>query len=1654
MAVSVAVGASLPWVVGVGGAFAAPGGEGSISAATGSLGGAVDERTGEARFSPALGGVSGAAGSGLQLKAQFSQRLSSAGVNRFGLGQGMSLGLPFVDVERGTVVLPSGEQVMDSSKASGFKDYPLKDVEFRAAAGPSPVTHAYEMKSLKDGSRSLFDSAGDLVAVEDRFGHLTKLVWTIVNGQHRLSSVTGGWGSKLTVRYRGDAVTFVSPKRWGQTAAPETVVRLDQGRVKSVTDPAGARTDVEWAVKGAARVNVPSAVTLPTGARTEFDYREYEPRSGAVVAVSAFEVKDSHGGTLTDRVSVSLDPDGANGGRNFTGCPQYCADGTDGLENSGDGSFSYRVRFAQRSGQETERSYNALHLQKSEVVRVRLGSQTKEVSRTDLSYPGEGADGAPPKVKNAPANYQTPSRVEVTTTDPEDATRKKTSEVSSEFDAMGRQISQTRNGVRTTTEFGANSLPVRTETKDIATGAREVVENALTGDGKAVARTVTKAAQGAADDLGTVSSQEFEYHGGELAGEVAKTTVTGDSRAKGGDPGPAVTSTASTVEKDAAGVGRRTDKVTGADGVTTTTVSDLAGGVTLSEKTGDLAEEVNEYDVADRLVKTTADDGTVTRASYETRRGVVGGAPGGTSTTSRRESDGFASRTVTDELGRRTASETNYQPSADGGRGAMLPEGQWRPTGAAEYNTAGQQVKSVDAGGRETTVEHDAWGIPAKTTGPDGTVTFSNHDDVAGTATDRTVPGGQARTTVTSSRTVDDRGNPVGNETTHGDGTPGIAAETVYDAFGRPTRSQDDTSPFTAERAYTAAGLPQTDTLAPKEKGSGTHVVADYVLDAFGNKTQKTLSKGAESAEGWKTVSDTAGRTKEITAPGGAGTSSMTYGKANGLVESVALPDGSVAHQRVDASGRGVEAWVSPKDDPGARREHVRTSYDPVTGQKNAVWRSGDEAGSKITFAYHPDSTVKERVDPGGKRTSYTYNDEGKPATVTDHTGAVTSYTYDGKSGRMTQAVQSRAGKELARVSYAYDASGRPEKIDRGNGAVSTYTFNDAGLPTGEKHTAPGGRVIAEHAYSYTPQRQLATDVATLREKDGSEKRTATAHTYDTEKRLTRTHVTEGHTPGQGTLVSRSDYAYDLVSNLSEAKVTTRAADGTEKTATTGYEHDAASRTTHITEDGQRKAQTYDSAGRLTRAADGTTHTYDAGGQLTATRAPDGTTVTNTYNAAGERDTQTTRTPDGTENTLTYRPGTETGQDGTTASYLTGRSRESRTLTPADGQNPQTGYYLTNRRGDKTHTLDASGTETGRTAYTDYGRPITPTPRTGSVTENPYGYAGEYTTPSGHQSLGSRWYDTRTAAFTGPDAPVAGMLNPYTYATGDPVNYTDPTGQSPEQSGNWFTDSWFNKEVLGWEGMPYLDIALAAAGIALTAVSGGAAAPAATLFAGRAIKAALTIGTLATIPAAADQIAINTTGQGFMPENVRTGFDVAALAGGITGGLIGIKNAPGAATRIKQFAGNIHAKAFQAKNVELVPVATRVWPYNFTSKIEAVAEYQKLNKMSDNDLLRLTKHEVGSGDLPEFSEKWVMAQKRSDGSYNLISREAAAEANSADPLNRHYTVIRYRGAPKETPVSPASPGGGGNVPRAPGDAPGVAGIPHLSDAAEAMSAAS
>jgi RHS repeat-associated protein len=59
----------------------------------------------------------------------------------------------------------------------------------------------------------------------------------------------------------------------------------------------------------------------------------------------------------------------------------------------------------------------------------------------------------------------------------------------------------------------------------------------------------------------------------------------------------------------------------------------------------------------------------------------------------------------------------------------------------------------------------------------------------------------------------------------------------------------------------------------------------------------------------------------------------------------------------------------------------------------------------------------------------------------------------------------------------------------------------------------------------------------------------------------------------------------------------------------------------------------------------------------------------------------------------------------------------------------------------------------------------------------PFGFAGQYTDlESGLLAMGTRYYDPQTGQFLTSDPLRAVTRQPYAYANGDPVNFTDPSG--------------------------------------------------------------------------------------------------------------------------------------------------------------------------------------------------------------------------------------------------------------------------------------
>ncbi|RPK59280.1 hypothetical protein EES43_18820 [Streptomyces sp. ADI96-02] len=268
------------------------------------------------------------------------------------------------------------------------------------------------------------------------------------------------------------------------------------------------------------------------------------------------------------------------------------------------------------------------------------------------------------------------------------------------------------------------------------------------------------------------------------------------------------------------------------------------------------------------------------------------------------------------------------------------------------------------------------------------------------------------------------------------------------------------------------------------------------------------------------------------------------------------------------------------------------------------------------------------------------------------------------------------------------------------------------------------------------------------------------------------------------------------------------------------------------------------------------------------------------------------------------------------------------------------------------------------------------------------------------------------------------MINPYTYATGDPVNHTDPTGQSPEESDNWFT-----KNILNWKGMPYLD-----AGIATAVLIGAIAFTISTAGTGSLIPLGLAaLGFVSTIPSAADEIHQQfNDGESFMSEEQRFGFMVASVAGaaldlGVGIGMGAYKGYKGYKTwsRAKEKA-QYFADARENFNPPLTEYVER--PHNptiapppgntstapsstMTKSWETAVERYRVNSGKNNHFtpdgpeIQSVQHKMGES-VPGAPSDWVIAET-SRGDYIASSVQELRRSEAKILMGYKYTNSRH-----------------------------------------------
>jgi RHS repeat-associated protein len=1412
---SVALAVTAIQAAGAAPALAAAGSKGAPSgpvsnafAMGGGIGGSIDQRTGAFQTSVPLVSVTGPAGTGLTLTLGYDQSLAALGApgDRFGLGAGWTLGVPWVDTASGVHVYPAsgGSYAYDSSQPTGLADYPLRDLTFVKNPGSTqpppgvPVRQYLYSLTYLDGMTDRFDANGNLIEQADRFGNAIDLTWQQSGAWWQPTSVTDSYGQVTKFRYTAGKVTVTAPVNAEGIAATSTL-GITAGRLTGVTDALGQLTSFGYSLVTGLPGPLLSSVTSPTGEHTMVSYTPlaYEP---GVVAVNTVDVTDAHGHQVLPELCFDINPAG-DSQHNYTGYPSYNKNGPNGLFDSGD--FGYRYTTELSNGTSTvDATYNSLHLLTSQKVYIHPPGKAQVLSQAQTwAYPQVTS------VTSLPANYSKPTSLTMAYGDPQFGSTR-TVTTASAYNDEGLQTSASNAaGTKTTTTYGSYGLPL-TQTVTGRQGAVSVTTGTLSGDGKTVKTATTATGSTGAQGQLTVQARTVATYSYNSLGQETGELLAWAPGAKppGGSGGPDQIDQTQQISTDTS-AHTQTEVVTTAAGTpqaaSTTTVTDLVTGQVLSSTgPGNLTTSYT-YDALGRQQTMTVPGGQTTKTVYNSPTQTTVTAP-----------SGLVTQTTTDVTGRTVKVTDNVSG------GKLVADPAARTVQTDQYSTDGTQLTTTTPAGTATTT-FDPLGRPVQIVQPDGITQADTYNDVANTQKVSVAPAG-ARITAPVSVTTDGFNNvsqPVSSATSYADGTTQAPAAETYDGLGRVTSYT--AADVTATPHYAGAGgLLTGTTLTPGDTASfpGQPAQAATGNTMTGALTSKTLAeqaaagprkvKAAQPAAGTTYSYDAAGRVHTATTADGAVTK-YSYTPA-GQIATITQPSGTVTTYTYDAkTGRLAEVDVRAAD---GSTQQTGYTYDLATGQVRSVYDPAHPADA-MSYDYDADGHVTAIRYPDGTSTAATYNDSGKLATSTDITGAVTTYSYNagGTCGPaptdLCQAVQARDGTTLARVSYTYDPMDRVHTITRGNGVTTTIGYTDASQVSTETTSAADGSTLRTDGYTYDAHGNVATHTITSAlpgkgkgKGKGHGKQasppTTTAYRYDAYNRLLSSAVYSG-TSATGTPTSTTSYTLDAAGNVT----------GQDTTTSTGTSHTVNTITpggelTGRTGDGTSASQKFDADGNVTTDLAGDTYSYDPDGQQASVSTPAGVTTSYAYWPDHTRRAATT-TVGGVAHVITYHYATTGGITNDsyagggpatiTASYLTGVNREARTLTTVTGNGPGTvqdtgpgtGYYLDDAHGSAVATIDDHGQATASYAYGDYGQPDgagpapLPVPAAnpaGNAAVNPFTYDGAYTNPpTGTQYLPDRSYDPGQGRFLSPDA--ADQFNRYQAFDANPISNTDPTGQ-------------------------------------------------------------------------------------------------------------------------------------------------------------------------------------------------------------------------------------------------------------------------------------
>lgn len=435
-----------------------------------------------------------------------------------------------------------------------------------------------------------------------------------------------------------------------------------------------------------------------------------------------------------------------------------------------------------------------------------------------------------------------------------------------------------------------------------------------------------------------------------------------------------------------------------------------------------------------------------------------------------------------------------------------------------EYDENGNNTKSTDPLGYETTIEYNEYNKPVQITSPNGGITSHEYDDKGnltafinplghainlkndkrGHMTELALPDGSS-----SSLTYDDKGNILsvkdndGNETRY-----------EYDGLNRAIKTTDAIGNETSFEYNEKGDITKVVNASGKERNyeynasgkviritdfDGTMVAREY--NEMGNPSRTVDGEGNETILEYDLMWNVS---KQIDANGNA--TIFEYNKLNRL-ERATNAKGAVTRFEYDHNGNRTRVI-------GPMGEEVNFSYDALDricsvtepdGAKSCVEYDSMGQVTKITdamgyatkFEYDKAGQKIREIDPSGRELNYSYTKLGKISEITDLAGRKTKCEYlpggllkgvvypDGSSEEYSydanKKIKSRKSQDGYTLNYEYDCLNQISRIYSNTGQDKIHTYDAVGNVTSV--TDANGNTTK---YKYSPNGNLTAVIDPL----------------------------------------------------------------------------------------------------------------------------------------------------------------------------------------------------------------------------------------------------------------------------------------------------------------------------------------------------------------------------------------------------------------------------------------------------------------------------------------------------------------------------------------------------------------------------------------------